>query len=685
MLRSLYSGISGMKNHQTRMDVVGNNIANVNTTGYKAGRVNFQDTLSQTTSFGGDGTNPVQVGLGSAVSSVSNNFIQGPTQNTGRTLDLAIQGNGFFVVKDKANNEFYSRDGVLFIDDNGYLVNGDGLKVQSSQGDIRVFNGPVSTISIAPNGALTGTNSAGEPLQFSSSALIIPDATEIEEARLVGGVIGEIKPIIKGTGSLQGDPISAVDNLLVEAKITGNNDPNSVEPQLATAELTDMSDPTIYGLTLAYSDGVTAIPAYTLNTNLTDVRGWPDLVTQLQAAIDDPTSPIKGLVKVSYDNSPYGGLSFETITDPDSMVGPAPGSPITPEITLGGAGVAKYMGSIAAADYTNIKGTAVDPKDWTDPERIFNIDIGNGWQEITLASTITDVGGNNYSTGLDRVTSGEDLADKLQKVFDILAGDNTATPAVEKSSIISVTWDNDHLVFRPNPADSSKTVILGGQDVTELLGKASNATENSMNWSTKDLTISYNGATYSFTEYEKKAAGLDCVSDGDALAAAVKKLINTKIGSEKVDVKWSTDHLEFKTTGTTGIGVKPTVTVGGIDAGFFVGNNPEVKEGKASEQPPAPSQEPFNQIRLAAFQNPEGLIKAGGNLFQISPASGKVTYGTGNTEGFGDIKSGYLEMSNVDLAEEFTNIITTQRGYQANARVITVSDSLLEELIQLKR
>src|SRR4051812_237705 len=104
MLRSLFSGISGLRAHQTMLDVTGNNIANVNTTGYKAGRTQFEDTLSQVLQAGGapqngnGGTNPAQVGLGVQVSSITNDFSTGASQQTGRALDMMISGDGFFVV-----------------------------------------------------------------------------------------------------------------------------------------------------------------------------------------------------------------------------------------------------------------------------------------------------------------------------------------------------------------------------------------------------------------------------------------------------------------------------------------------------------------------------------------------------------------------------------------------------------
>ena len=136
MMRSLYSGVGGLKNHQTRMDVIGNNIANVNTTGYKAGRVTFQDTLSQTMSAASapsntlGGTNPQQVGLGSALSSIDTIFTNGSVQSTGKNTDLCISGSGLFVVK-SGQGTFYTRNGAFDFDQQGnYILPGSGLYVQ---------------------------------------------------------------------------------------------------------------------------------------------------------------------------------------------------------------------------------------------------------------------------------------------------------------------------------------------------------------------------------------------------------------------------------------------------------------------------------------------------------------------------------------------------------------------------
>lgn len=131
----MFSAVSGMRNHMSYMDVVGNNIANVNTVAYKSARVTFQDVLSQTLSAGGapsgdlGGTNPTQIGLGMKLGAVSNMMMGGAPQSTGKLTDFAIQGNGFFVVSD-GENEYFTRDGAFDLDQAGNLVNpANGLKV----------------------------------------------------------------------------------------------------------------------------------------------------------------------------------------------------------------------------------------------------------------------------------------------------------------------------------------------------------------------------------------------------------------------------------------------------------------------------------------------------------------------------------------------------------------------------
>ena len=160
MLRSLYSGISGLRSHQTMLDVTGNNIANVNTVGYKATAVQFQDTLSQLTQgatapgANNGGGNPAQVGLGVLVSGITTNFSQGSAQSTGRATDLMISGDGYFITR-AGNQTTYTRAGAFDLDAAGRLVSTDGKIVQGWTGVNGAINtgGAVGDI-VLPDGAI---------------------------------------------------------------------------------------------------------------------------------------------------------------------------------------------------------------------------------------------------------------------------------------------------------------------------------------------------------------------------------------------------------------------------------------------------------------------------------------------------------------------------------------------------
>ena len=138
MMRSLYSGISGLRNHQTRMDVIANNISNVNTIGYKTSRTVFQDIFSQTSRAGSanreiiGGTNPVQVGLGIQLSSIDVLHTQAAFQRTDNPLDMMVNGDGFFIVQNENGDYFYTRAGNFHLDDEGYLVSSHGYYVMAA-------------------------------------------------------------------------------------------------------------------------------------------------------------------------------------------------------------------------------------------------------------------------------------------------------------------------------------------------------------------------------------------------------------------------------------------------------------------------------------------------------------------------------------------------------------------------
>ncbi|WP_232697038.1 flagellar hook-basal body complex protein [Brevibacillus daliensis] len=171
MLRSMYSGVSGMKGFQTKLDIIGNNIANVNTIGFKKSRVVFQDILNQkigSESAGGDGQggiNPKQVGLGVNLAAIDTIHSAGSPMTTGLTSDLSIEGDGFFVVTDGEDQQFLTRAGNFTRDVNGFLVNPQGLFLADSGGaPIQVSREEFGSYSISPTGSVIGIPAeGGEP------------------------------------------------------------------------------------------------------------------------------------------------------------------------------------------------------------------------------------------------------------------------------------------------------------------------------------------------------------------------------------------------------------------------------------------------------------------------------------------------------------------------------------------
>ena len=168
MMRSLFSGVSGLKSHQTRMDVIGNNIANVNTTGFKSSRTTFADTLSQTLSGASapqdniGGTNPKQIGLGTGVASIDMLFTDGSVQSTGKNTDLCLSGNGLFVVK-RGSETYYTRDGAFEFDSQGnYVLPSSGLYVQGWMAKDGVLStaGAVGNIQIAAGKSMEAKQTA---------------------------------------------------------------------------------------------------------------------------------------------------------------------------------------------------------------------------------------------------------------------------------------------------------------------------------------------------------------------------------------------------------------------------------------------------------------------------------------------------------------------------------------------
>ena len=290
MLRSLFSGISGLRAHQQMMDTTGNNIANVNTTGYKSSQTTFEDTLSQLVRSAGapqggvGGTNPAQIGLGVRLGGISNNFSQGAAQTTGRNTDLMIQGDGFFVVKN-AGQDLYSRNGSFSFDTNGSLVTSDGGVVQGWSGNNGVVN----------------TNSAISPIQLPMGTLLPPKATGLV-------TIG---------GNLPGDTTSP--SPIVTSMTTYDAQGNQVTLSASFTKVT----PTQWSVTL--NDGAVSSGPSTLNFAANGSTPSPTTMTVNGVNVDlSGVTSYSGQSTVSaiqQDGSAAGTLQSFTISQDGTLTG----------------------------------------------------------------------------------------------------------------------------------------------------------------------------------------------------------------------------------------------------------------------------------------------------------------------------------------------------------------------------
>lgn len=242
MLRSMYSGVSGMRGFQTKLDVIGNNIANVNTVGFKAGRVMFKDILSQTvtgvtapTDTQG-GVNAKQIGLGSTIGSIDTVHTPGSAQTTNKPTDLRIDGDGFFMVKMSEEQEtpFLTRAGDFHIDGNRNLVTSDGMFVLDVDGGLITLGEEVTGFSISQDGTIVTQGGDGDGVQIGIAKVVNPEGLE-----KIGGNLYRVTPNALGgdaDGEIEGLPANSVESG-TGAIIAGQLEMSNVD---LTGEFTEM-------------------------------------------------------------------------------------------------------------------------------------------------------------------------------------------------------------------------------------------------------------------------------------------------------------------------------------------------------------------------------------------------------------------------------------------------------------
>ena len=704
MMRSLFSGVSGFKTHQTRMDVIGNNIANVNTTAYKSMNMVFSDLLYQQTqaasganaATGRGGINARQIGLGAKTSAISTAITrQGSAQSTNNPWDVMITGESFFIVSSGTGGQnFFTRDGSFTIDGAGNLVmasNGYrvmGWQVDGETGEI--LSGPVQALQVMNDENMKA------PAEATSMAV-------------AAGILDKNDPDVHSKGGLV-RTLTLFDARGYSYTAKFSTHAMSKDGQYYV-QLDDITD----------SNGVSLKDFY----NVSDIS---QIATFGAGGSLDPETKVyqtaQGVTYVPTTDA-AGNVTNQSFKVDYSFEESLKDFASNPIMKLGGNTVQVKENSIADGAAMPAKvtmtGKVTLTKDVLQNEYKLTYDDKDGaYYYLPAGATAPVKLANAPAAGSQDVTNWETVLSKLGGAVTISAETGTNKPLLEVNDDGSVTvtfeaeFDRedgmDTATFNAQTGKFAKTLDYTAADDAgkkEIIEKAYGLVDDDMitytiNYITPDGHASvtkdekYNG---NMLVYDTKTGKFSYIGQQEQDAATLDfSATATDMTGATVDLGHFSDiSIDFSTTTNVNNGKTSTY---GYDNGDGTSNNNgsgrttgsligvEIgQDGKITASYDNGLSKLLGQIAVAKFANAAGLAKAGNNLYKTTMNSGDFD-GTGidiTSDGEGSMESGVLEMSNVDLAGEFTEMITTQRGFQANSRIITTSDSMLEELVNLKR
>lgn len=605
MLRSLYAGVSGLRVHQVKMDVISNNIANVNTTGFKGSSVSFKEMFSQTMRAASQATadrggmNPMQVGLGVGLGSIDSDFTQGNLQATGKMTDIAIDGNGFFVIKEGGRNVF-TRAGVFTFDETGTFIHRTtGSKVQGWMAD---GNGKLPDLNPSTMESLT----LGELTMSPTATTYVKWKGNLNTKKAIADLTyGPEKVNISDAAGRTGE-------LYIETrKMNGAGTADRADDRWEWVASTDVRE---RGKTLTVNSNPT-------NIGHTDIRKGTVVVTDSTGA----TTYTEGTdYRVDYASGTIeilgGNITMPTdlLIDYDHTVEAGRG-----EITVDERGAVKTSNTAS-----------------------FTVDITDGKGQDPLTVTVEgpkigQTNGGNFAVvtaGVNaRTIDGEygPMMTTSQKVFDSKGTEYTLNVSFVKTGENRWDW------FATPPLDQDGNTI-----------PLTNSTGTIFFDSMGKVMGQPTGGPISF-----QPAGSDRVTLAPDFTAM------TQFDDDDSATAYDADGYEAGSLNGFSIDAAGTIT------GEYTNGLNKV----------------IGKLAVANFSNAAGLVRVGDTVFVESNNSGSPDYGVAETGGRGEISAGTLEMSNVDLADQFTEMITTQRGFQASSKIIQTADQILQDLVNLKR
>jgi len=620
-------GTTGLTASSKQMDVIGNNLANSNTLGFKASGTQFASILSD--------SGALAVGQGVSVAGITTQFSQGSFENTGNATDLAIDGKGFFMVKDDEGAVYCTRAGAFHIDAAGYLVDSNGYKVQgftasTAEADSieeetaislqNVQSAPKASTEISIGANLDEDASFGDKFNVSQSVFdtkgkmhnlsIIFQKTEGQgmwgfEAKLDSTNVSDT-----GTGQ-PACGITFDKNGLLSGLYKGDVEAIS-NTGTGTIDSTFVSRP---GQLYKDATGIVLTKDSATVWSVTAGGGYTDILAWQEA------SGGREYLKVDLDRKGGADIVFDL------------GAAATTTLTTETATVTFAAGPLANGDTITIAGQTFTATGAVTAAEVATAFAGgalvNGGFGGTTLTGYTAAAGAAGVTVFTSTTPGSNVADLTATVTGTAVAPSYA---YVQGGAAATTWAaNDTITFDIKKTDAQlKDVVFTFGDLGNgaEIGVSDDTTKNKITW---DIT----GDTANIITGYSSTSVIKSIRDNGYTSGVLKGL---NIGRD------------------------------GVISGFFT-------NGQTSN---------LSQIVLADFANTDGLIKIG-SYFAETDASGGALKNRPGSASLGEIRSNSLELSNTDVAKEFINMITAQRAYQASSRIITTADQMLTELMNIKR
>lgn len=659
---ALYTGLSGLRVHQTYIDVIGNNLANVSTPGFRGSRATFSDILSFTARAGSGpngnfgGQNPLQIGTGAFMASVDTDTNQGTLQDTGRSMDVALQGRGFFTMTN-GSQTFYSRVGSFGIDASRSLVD---LRT-----GLRVVNASGGDITVPTSGTLPAQPTSEVSFQGNLPAEVggpLAEIVESETALNAGTAASKLATAGAATNPNFDLSAHVGESLLVSVNggaqqtITVPNAApfNAAAPGATPSEVADWLNNNLTGVTATGDDvnGTVSIDTVQLGSSATikfdngsssssllDTLG---ISTTLSSGSQTLAGAATDLNELTARNTPYQPGDAITIsgTNPD-------GTAFSDTFIYGTAGVGAQDGTTLEELRAFINGV-VDPAqaqaELIDGSiRLVSTNPGEAELSLFIGDVTGNVGSANWpSFEVAQQGTGPDTAITSIDVVDSQGRTHPVTMTFTRNANDPTIWDMQAEI------DPDEGTIL--QDSIGQIRFNNDGSFNVIGGGSNQLSFTWNG-----------------------LAQTQSVTVNLGTSGQFDGVAMLGNATTLAAVDQDGFGAGTLLNVGFNNDGELVGF---YSNGQSQV---------LDQLRISMFSNEGGLVRQGDTLFTESPNSDDAIATTANAAGAGMVRAGQLENSNVDIAKEFVNLIEAQRGFQANSRVITTTDEILAELMNIVR